>query len=65
MSKSEPQITVDCDGNCGESTMVGLTSLARASYDERHVDDDLKREGWVSEGDKDYCANCAEEREMT
>lgn len=65
MSKSEPEITVTCNGYCGDATVVGLTALARGAYDERHVDAELKRRGWVSDGDKDYCGGCAEERGLT
>ena len=65
MSRSDPEITVECSGNCGDSIMVGLTALAQNSYDERHVDAQLKREGWVSSGNDDFCPSCAKDQELT
>jgi hypothetical protein len=65
MSRSDPQIQVTCNGNCGDIITVGMTPLARGAFDERNVNANLKRDGWISTGENDYCPTCASERELT
>lgn len=62
MSRSDAYIKVECD-KCHDEIEVELTSLARGGWDERRVDAALKREGWTTDGEKDYCEGCSEEVE--
>lgn len=57
--RTDPAITVICD-ECNDDMEVGLTALARGSYDERDVDAKLEREGWTKDGDRDLCSDCSE-----
>ena len=50
----DPQVEVTCD-NCGESIYIGLTPLAKNSYDERNVSSSLESFGWVIENDMHFC----------
>lgn len=56
--RSEPTITITCDRCEVEEVTVGLTALARRSYDERNVDGELKRFGWKVEDGQDICDEC-------
>lgn len=51
--KCEPKMIVYCD-NCGEEIELGLTTTGRG-YDERSIDSDLKREGWILDGESTFC----------
>lgn len=57
MSRSDAFVTVTCD-RCGEEARVQLTATARGGYDERHVDANLLRWGWVTETGEDVCEEC-------
>lgn len=65
MSKGDPFVVVVCDGeSCGgDEFEAELTPLAGSCFDMRGVDGQLKRAGWSKDGNKDYCADCTEERE--
>ena len=53
----EPRITVDCD-DCGEEHEFEMTSLAmKGVWDTRNLGDDIKKEGWIIDGDKTYCSD--------
>jgi hypothetical protein len=59
--RGDPQIEVHCDKCNTYNEFVGLTALSRGSYDERNVDGELKRAGWICEGGEDVCPECAAE----
>ena len=65
--RDDPKIYVTCDLCEDYTTEVGLTPLARGSYDERHVDATLVSNGWVLDNrtEQDICPDCAEGRELT
>ena len=58
--RSDAYITVTCDG-CGVEEQIQLTATARG-YDDRNVAGELRRMGWATVGDADYCAGCKNER---
>lgn len=60
--RSDPLVTVTCD-RCQDCEQVGLTALARNSYDERNLEGDLRRMGWTTNGDRDLCEECSEHQE--
>ena len=55
--RSEPCITVECDVCRSSSVEVGLTTTAQG-YDERNVDDNLERWGWLLRDGEDICPDC-------
>lgn len=59
--RSDAYIRVICDG-CDDEVEVGLTALAGGGWDERNVDAHLKRFGWTTDGDEDYCDECSKQR---
>ena len=57
--RSDPTIVVFCDCNrCSDSIEVGLTMLARGSYDERGVERELVINGWLCADGRDLCIDC-------
>ena len=63
MGIEDPQVDVTCDG-CSCVVSMGMTALARHSWDMRHLEGALKGMGWknIPEGsDFWYCEDCAEE----
>lgn len=60
----EPMIEVCCDGECGSSIFVELTTTARG-YDERNVEADILSEGWEIDGDNHYCEDCDVQRKQS
>lgn len=57
--RSDPIITVTCE-NCNSSEEVGLTPLVMGGYDERNINNILRRMGWVIDNGKDICPDCSE-----
>ena len=56
--RGEPQIEVCCD-RCKEATeIMGMTALARGSYDERNIDRQLDGMGWTIDNGEDICPDC-------
>jgi hypothetical protein len=55
----EPIVTVTCD-QCGTADEFGLTALARGSYDERSLPDDMRAAGWVFD-DSDSLTYCCQD----
>lgn len=61
--RGDPFVLVICDiDGCGEEYEAPLTPLAGNCFDMRGVDNQLKRAGWSKDGDRDYCAECTEDR---
>ena len=58
---NDPTITASCDG-CGDEEEMELTPLAGGSWDDRNVKRTLEKRGWVFDGDKCYCEDCAKRR---
>lgn len=70
--RSDPTITVTCDwclkaGSHGymsaANIQVGMTPLARGSYDERNLEAAIVRERWAVQGGEDICEDCWTNRE--
>lgn len=60
MGLMDPVIRACCDRCLEDSDEIGLTPLARSgSYDERNVENTLRRMGWTIDGDKTICPDCA------
>lgn len=62
--KDEPTQPVHCD-RCGVTDNFKMTSLARSSWDNRNLAAKMKRAGWVTNGEEDWCADCAEDAAIT
>lgn len=60
--KSEPVVIITCDG-CSEEIEASLTALADGSYDERGLDKQIERTGWISRGDEHLCSDCRADEE--
>lgn len=59
MTRTDASITVTCDGEgCDMDIQLILAATAQRSWDERHVDAELRREGWVVANGRDYCPDC-------
>ena len=58
--RSDAYITVTCDG-CGVEEQIQITATARG-YDDRNVAGELRCQGWITDGDADYCNACKGER---
>lgn len=58
--RGEPTIIVTCD-ECGDDVEMGMTALARGSYDERNLNASILNMGWEIRGDKDICSDCVNE----
>lgn len=59
--RSEPTITVTCDGCEKEEIEVGLTTTAHG-YDERNLTNAIEAEGWKIHNGKDYCGVCQDDK---
>ena len=60
--RSDAYIRVSCDvKNCDESEEIQLTATAGGGYDERDVDDRLRRAEWKKDGERDICPGCVED----
>ncbi|OFW47574.1 MAG: hypothetical protein A2163_00700 [Actinobacteria bacterium RBG_13_35_12] len=59
--RTEPSIAIICD-SCKEELNMELTPLARGAYDERDIDQQLKRYGWVITDEEDICPECTRDR---
>ena len=51
---NDPKIYVDCD-YCCEGEEFDMTPLAKGAFDDRDLEDTLKRLGWIIEGDLTFC----------
>lgn len=60
MSRTDAYIKVSCD-KCGQETEADLCALAGRGWDDRYVDAELRRDGWVIDKASDVCADCADE----
>jgi hypothetical protein len=61
--RSDPVVGVVCDV-CGTAEIeVGITATARG-YDERNMDDDIRRHGWVVFAGQDVCEDCVEREKV-
>lgn len=59
MSRTDAFIYVSCDGRgCDIQEEVQLTALAGGSWDERNVEQELGRQGWVFVDGKEFCEQC-------
>lgn len=64
MSISDPKVTVMCD-QCKYEQDYEMCSLVRKSWDLRYLDDQLKRDGWRTDGDDLHtCEGCIDEPEV-
>ena len=62
--RSDPTILVECDGDeCSYEEELHMTPLSGSSWDERHLDADLRARGWRIEDGKDFCPDCADEQD--
>lgn len=61
MTLCQPTIEVYCDGECGSSIFVELTTTSQG-YDERNVEADILFQDWVIDGDNHYCCDCDKQR---
>ncbi len=59
--KGEPMITVTCN-ECDKSIEIELMAIARKAYDERHVNEELRRRGWFVFWNFDFCSKECEEK---
>lgn len=61
---SDAYVLVTCDNECGSEQEIQLTPLAHhGSYDMRDVESAMKNYGWVKDGDRDICEDCAADDE--
>lgn len=56
----EPVIMAECDQCGGCTDTMHMTSLAGGGWDTRNIPSQLKRWGWVVDGDKTICDECAQ-----
>jgi hypothetical protein len=62
--RSDAYIRVWCNDECGEELEIQLCATARRGYDERYVEDELERLGWLVVCDgEEYCPKCRGEHE--
>lgn len=60
MAISDALVRVFCD-KCNCETEVTLTSIAGHCWDERNVDAELKRDGWIINSGLYVCESCNED----
>ena len=58
--RNDPTIMVTCDKCQKYEDEIGLTALARDTYDERHVNACLEKLGWHLDNGQDLCPDCVE-----
>jgi len=54
--KTDAFLTVTCD-RCGDSEDIQLTATAHG-WDDRYVNDELEKMGWITVDDQDFCPEC-------
>lgn len=61
--RGQPEILIECDAlGCRATEVIELRCMARGTYSEDHVDDELRRRGWwIDGGNGDLCEDCARE----
>ena len=58
--RGQPELLVSCDGEgCKATEVIALHATARGNYSEDHVDGELRSRGWMVDGDRDLCEDCA------
>ena len=55
---SDPEVTITCD-TCRFEEGFYLTPTARGSYDERDLQNESERSGWVWQEGEHICDTCA------
>lgn len=56
MGRNDAKVTVYCDRkDCNEEIDIHLTALAGGGWDERNVDDELRRANWTKGPEGDIC----------
>jgi len=51
---NDPTIYVDCD-YCATGEEFNLTPLAKGAWDDRDLKKNLKKRGWIIDGDLTFC----------
>jgi hypothetical protein len=55
----DPVQPVECD-QCHERGEFGMTSLVQRSWANRNLEKQMKRAGWLTDGDRHFCCeDCA------
>lgn len=61
--KTDAFLTVTCD-RCGSSEDIQLTVTAHG-WDDRNVDEELQKLGWITVDDRDVCPECQDKPEKS
>ncbi len=62
MARGQPELLIECDGEgCKAKEVIELRATAHGNYSEDHVSDELRSRGWMVDGGRDLCEDCARE----
>lgn len=60
--KSEPCVIVTCD-TCGYEEVYLMTALVGSYWDQRHVNAELREDGWLTNDKSHLCKDCRDGKE--